>query len=331
MRSDTQRTASCRGRIRALGTLAVIVPLLLVAGCARPHIKGKAARIAGSDPAQLWVEPVDLETRDLFLGPGGRADTPEPGGSYRILGYDTTGHSRGYDVEDGQGRRWRVKIGEEAQSEVVVSRVLWAIGYHQPVLHYLKQWPLTGGGPKDRSAPGRFRLESDHKVVGNWAWGKSNPFDGTRALRGLLVANLLLNNWDFGPDQNRVYQVKKDAEVPQVRYVVQDLGASLGKSRWPWGTRNRVDDFESQGFVKRVASKRVVFDYRSRHRLMVRDITVEDVVWTCRLLTRLSDAQLRDAFRAADYTPELTDRFLRKIRTKIREGIALGSRDEASR
>jgi hypothetical protein len=53
------------------------------------------------------------------------------------------------------------------------------------------------------------------------------------------VANLVLNNWDFGPDQNRIYEMKKDAKdaepgEPRIRYVVQDVGASLGKTRWPW-------------------------------------------------------------------------------------------------
>jgi hypothetical protein len=158
---------------------------------------------------------------------------------------------------------------------VVVSRVLWAIGYHQPTMHYLKGWRIGGGAAKE--APARFRLDSDHEVAGSWGWGKENPFYGTRPLHGLIVANLLLNNWDFGVDQNRVYRVK-NGDFPEIRYVVQDVGGSLGKSTWIWGTRNDIEDFESQGFVKRVRDGRAVFDYRSRHRLMVNDIPVEDVV-----------------------------------------------------
>jgi hypothetical protein len=121
----------------------------------------------------------------------------------------------------------------------------------------------------------------------------------------------------------------KNGDFPEIRYVVQDVGGSLGKSTWIWGTRNDIEDFESQGFVKRVRDGRAVFDYRSRHRLMVNDIPVEDVVWACRLLDRLSERQLRDAFRAADYAPEVTQRYIQKIRLKIREGLAL--RPESAR
>jgi hypothetical protein len=159
----------------AIGFAAVaLTAFSLAAGCARGHVKPKAQAVAGLDPAQLWVEPKDLESRDLYLGPGGRADVPDPHSSYRVVGYDTTGHSRGYDVEDDHHRHWRVKTSEEAQSEVVVSRILWSIGYHQPVLHYMKTWRLTGGKPEDEAKPGRFRLDSDHKNVGTWDWSKEN-------------------------------------------------------------------------------------------------------------------------------------------------------------
>src|SRR5262245_39564001 len=301
------RWTPARERRLALATLAALSVLAMspLLGCAPAKVKGKAAAVAGKDPAQLWLGPQDLGSRDLSHGPGGRAKVPEKGATYRVVGFDTTGHSRGYEVEDTQGREWRVKVGDEAQSEVVTSRILWAIGYHQPVVHYVEDWKMTEGRPQDEPAPARFRLESDHKNAGSWSWGEDNPFHTTRAFRGLIVANLVLNNWDFGPDQNRVY-LMTDGENPEVRYVVQDVGASLGKSRWPIGTRNNLEDFESEGLVKRVEGERVVFDYKSWHRMMIKDITVDDVVWTCDLLSRLSDAQLRDAFRAADYSSEAT-------------------------
>src|SRR4030095_14308504 len=50
-----------------------------------------------------------------------------------------------------------------------------------------------------------------HRSAGRWGWGKDNPFYGTRPLRALIVANLVLNNWDFGVDQNRIYKMKDGA------------------------------------------------------------------------------------------------------------------------
>ena len=34
-------------------------------------------------------------------------------------------------------REWSLKLGPEAQSEVVASRLLWAIGFHQPPTYWL--------------------------------------------------------------------------------------------------------------------------------------------------------------------------------------------------
>ena len=85
--------------------------------------------------SELWNEP--NTPRDLFVGPGGSESAPDPLAPYRFVSLDVTGASRGYDVVDARGRRWSVKLGVEAQPEVVVSRLLWAIGDHQPATYYL--------------------------------------------------------------------------------------------------------------------------------------------------------------------------------------------------
>ena len=287
---------------------------------------GAAFRAAPASPpmTSLWVKPVDLASRNLFYGPGGSRLVPRPDVVYRCKDLDTSGYSGGYDVEDPNGRTWDVKVGDEAQSETVVSRILWAIGYHQPVTYYVPSWRMTGG-PTETPEPGRFRLESDHKTEGEWSWQK-NPFVGTRPYRGLVVANWLLNNWDLAASQNRIYRIKDASGRGAQRFVVQDLGAALGKGRWPLGSRNVLEDFEAQGFVEGVENGRVKFEYDSRHRGLLKEITPEDVAWTCRLMARLTDRQLHDAFRAADYPRDARDRFIRKIRQKIRQGLALETR-----
>jgi len=52
---------------------------------------------------------------------------------------------------------------------------------------------------------------------------------------------------------------------------------------------------------------------------------VEHVVWTCGLLNRLSDQQWRDAFRAASYSNDATERYVASLKSKIAEGLALPS------
>jgi hypothetical protein len=52
-------------------------------------------------------------------------------------------------------------------------------------------------------------------------------------------------------------------------------------------------------------------------------MTPADVQWICRRLQHLSDQQWQDAFRAGGYAPELADRFIRRFKQKIAEGLAL--------
>ena len=312
----------------------ILVTVAALSACA------PGVRVANTTPpaeklAELWQLPADLATRDLFSGPGGAAMTPATGIAYTWVSTDTTGYSPGYEVRGPDGRTWDVKLGDEAQSEIVASRVLWAIGYHQPATYYVAKWELSGG-PGGQQQPARFRLSSpDAEVVGDWSWG-DNAFIGTQPYNGLIVANILLNSWDWKTSNNKIYRVKNGVSPPQ-QYVVRDLGASLGKtapSRLLWilpisvrgfgqGTRNNIDDFETQRFIKRVNENEVEFDFHSIYGSVVDLVRPSDVRWTAELLSRVTDAQWDDAFRAAAYDPAVRARFIRKIKAKIAEGLAV--------
>jgi hypothetical protein len=230
---------------------------------------------------------------------------------------------------------WSVKLGPEAQSEVVSSRILWAIGFHQPPTYYLEEWALTGAesGPQ---APGRFRPSlTTHTVSADWSWYE-NPFVGTRAFGGLIVANLMLNNWDWKTSNNKVYDLSDPVNGVSRWFVVRDVGASLGKTTYPtilkWfrlrgfgqGTRNDLPGFESQGFITGFDSDgRPEFDYRGIYRDVIDTVTAADVRWTCQLLNRLSDAQWHDAFRAGGYSADQSARFIAKLKSKIAQGLEL--------
>ena len=289
--------------------------LLLLLSLFLPVAAGEKAPLE-----QLWEPPEDLAARDLFHGPGGTELAP-PDAPFRFVSEDTEGHSGGYEVIDVHGRRWDVKVGEEAQAELVASRILWAVGFHQPVTYYVADWRMSGG-PVQRPPPGRFRLESDHTKEGDWPWRK-NPFSGTPQLHGLLVVNILLDNWDLDEGQNRIYVMEEGVPGPRRRYVVQDLGAALGKPRVRSGTRNDVDGYEQTGFITGLSGKNVRFDFLWRHPRLRSHVTREDVVWICRLLGGLSHRQLDDVFRAAGYSESVRGRFIQKIEEKIRQGLAL--------
>lgn len=114
----------------------------------------------------------------------------------------------------------------------VTSRILWGIGFHQPPTYYLNSWNLTGAETGGQPA-GRFRPElRGHKVVGEWSWYE-NPFVGSQEYGGLIVANLILNSWDWKMSNNKIYAVEKPLNGVSQWYVVRDLGASLGKTTYP--------------------------------------------------------------------------------------------------
>ena len=309
-------------RVVCLVSVAALAP-----ACARPSLRtpeeSPRTGAASAPLEQLWRSPSNLGQRNLYWGSSQPGRVPSTTVEYKVLRRDESGYSAGYDVEGPDGRHWDIKLGREVQTEIVLSRILWALGYHQPETYYVTNWKLAGEW-KDEGTPARFRLQSDHETEGEWAW-LENPFQATQPLQGLVAINILLANWDFKTSNNRIYRAL-DGRPPQRRFVVQDLGASLGKARVfpiPVGTRNDIDDFESTELVKSVKGEKVVLDYRGLHGDVLEEMQASDVVWGCTLLNRLSDAQFADAFRAAGYDAAVTGRYITKIRAKIQEGLAL--------
>ena len=47
------------------------------------------------------------------------------------------------------------------------------------------------------------------------------------------------------------------------------------------------------------------------------------MIWACRLMARVSDAQWTDVFRAAGYPEDTRQRYVTKLKAKIAEGLAL--------
>jgi hypothetical protein len=305
---------------------------LLTFGCSRVVRLGTARStspggVAPDALAQLWVDRGDASRLDLYQGPADPTMVPEPGARFVVLARDTRGFSRGYDLQDASGREWSSKHGLEAQSEVVASRVLWALGYHQPPTFYVERWVKVEGGQPAPGEPSRFRPKQPEIVRGgHWSWYR-NPFVDTAPYRGLLVLMRVLNNWDLLDRNNYVYESRRADGTVERRYVVQDLGASLGRTRIVpvSGTRNDVEDFEEQGFIKGVSRDGAVhFDDLGRHdRRLYGVVGVADVRWTCARLERLTPAQWRDAFRAAGYPAPVADRFIRRIQEKVRAGMIL--------
>jgi hypothetical protein len=279
--------------------------------------------------SEFWNE-APIESLDLFHGPGGEALAPADGRTFTLVGYDTTGYSPGYDVVDAEGREWDVKIGKEVRPEIVVSRLMWAVGYHQLPTYYVGRWRLMDDEGVVTDQPvARFRIDRGNE--GTWSWSE-NPFVGTRPFKGLFVLFVMVNNWDVKDSQNAVYTWQRgDRGDGAARiYTVKDVGASLGRTPWKltWGgNRDNLLDFEEEGFIKRVDGDLVEFHYGGAWRasFLEDDITTADVRWIAERLNQLSDEQWADAFRAGGYTGEEADRYIRRLKQKVAEGLAVGS------
>jgi hypothetical protein len=300
------------------------VPLVFATVSCAHNSHMRAATGASID--ELWIAPPDITQRDLFVGPGGDRLMPDPNDRYEVTDIKVTGTQPGYDVKDGKGREWSVKLGVESRVEVTASRIAWAIGFHQPPTYYLARWNRLEDGKVVPTDSARFRFESKSlEKVGEWAW-TDNPFSGTRPLAGLLALMVILNNWDLYTGQNAIYRVDEEGQPSRRWFVVRDLGASLGRTEWVnKASKGDTIGFVNERFIAGVDRNRVRFHFIDHWREpKVHDmITPADLRWVCGLLAQLTPKQWSDAFRAGGFTERETEVYVKRIREKIAEGMAL--------
>jgi hypothetical protein len=303
-------------------------------GGATHDLRLPAAPPSKEQMAQFWIDP-GSSPRDAFYGVGGRKYAPDPDAHYKLKGKDELGFSVSYDVVGPDGVEWSAKIGAEAQTETVMSRVLWALGYHQPPLYYLPSWNLIsegGGSKKESEARFRPKLDQLDRKDEFWKWS-DNPYVGTRPFAGLFVILLMFNSTDLKNDNNSIYELKEPwPAMPDVRrwFVVRDLGAALGETGKLYPRRNWIDGFEKEAFITGVEGRQIRFAYTGRHQELLRMVTAADLRWAATRLQRLTERQWHDAFRAANYTDDVRDRYLRKIREKIAQALEASAAAQGS-
>jgi hypothetical protein len=330
-------------RVRAYTALAAALVLLMLS-MAQPALavgdksKKKKKSVPAGRPV-LWKAPDDLPSRDLFLGPGGERMKPDTR-SVTFLKAEKGGYSPKFRVRDATGREWVAKLGKEAQSETAAVRLLWAVGY-QTEVNYLVPCVHIKGAPRPRKKVGRcegdgfsnVRFEARPEYLeraGEWKW-KRNPFVGRRELQGLIVMMGLINNWDIKDANNVILYApaRTNGGVAESLYAISDLGATFGKTgRLPFfwritRSRNKPKDYARAGFIDKVKGNRVAFRYGGKNRGLFKNISVEDAKWIGGLLSRLSDRQIADAFRAANYSPAEVRLMADSVRRRIDELVRL--------
>ncbi len=297
---------------------------LVAAACGGATVRLPERPPTATQLSELWIDPGPTP-RDTCHGIGGTQYAPQPDALYVFDAKDETGFSASYDVVGPDGTEWSAKIGPEAQTEVVVSHLLWGLGYHQPPVYYLPKWQVRmADGTINMESEARFRpkLRFLERQTEYWTWHES-PFLGTHPLNGLLVILLMLNGTDLKSDNNSTYVLSKPWDGAGRWFVVRDVGAALGETGTLFPRRNWLEGFEEEGFIEHVENGRIEFAYRGRHQELLDVITPADVHWAAQRLQRLTERQWRDAFRCANYADPIAERYIRRITQKITDGLAL--------
>lgn len=299
--------------------------------------------------AVLWRDPGSVAKRNLFYGPGSAALAPVA--PFTFIKEDKGGESPKFEVRDARRTVWTIKLGPEAQAETVSTRLVWAVGYFAEEAYYydevrVENLPRLSRGMDYVSGNvvrgARFEPKRKNMKRGKpWDW-RNNPFEDTRELSGLKVLMILLNNFDARADNNRIIYVD-GPRGREARFFVTDLGATLGRAGGLGGTRtkNNLVDFLSTKFVRGIDAKDgvVEFDYDTRPRgfghltvlhpfyyrgevnkeKAMRGIPIAHARWIGGLLSRLSNEQLRDAFRAANYSEGTRESYVSSLRERINQ------------
>ncbi len=294
-------------------SLVVFSASALPAQAQKEKDKSNKPKIAYNGPAILWRAPDDIASRNLLLGAGGEAMKPNLS-RITYLEDKTGGYSKKYRVRDASGVEWIAKLGKEAQPDTAANRLIWAIGYEPEIAYLVPSVTIEGKGTFQN-----VRFESRNKSVdriGNWLWA-DNPFLGKPEFQALKVFMALINNWDLKDDNNEILVERGNAASTR-RYIISDLGGSFGKTGGFFSrTRNEPEDYVKAEFVKAVNGNKIDFNYGGKNQKLFEDVTVADAKWLAGLFAQLSDEQLKDAFRAANYTPAEVDQLAGAVRKRV--------------
>jgi len=304
-------------RYRAIEKLTLFVIFISFAtgvSAQKKDDKDKKADMSGTPV--MW-QSVSIPDQDLMAGPGGDAMKPDLS-SITFVSEEKGGFSQKYKITDGAGRKWVAKIGPEAQSETAAVRLLAAIGYKTEINYLAPTLTIPGKGTFNNV---RLEARPDNvKRLETWSW-KDNPFKGTKEFQGLKIMMSFLNNWDMKEANNVVIR-----DGDQLQYVISDLGVSFGKTGpvglplfWRIGrSRNEPEAYAESDFIKNVKSGKINFSFKGKNTSLLSDITREDGRWLADRLIQLSDKQIKDAFRAANYSPGEIDLLTQSVRSRIR-------------
>ncbi len=304
-----------RNRFEYWRVLLLVMLLALPLSAQAQDDKAKKEKKTPTGTPVFWTEPTDISSRNLLLGAGGEAMKPDIS-KLTFIEEKTGGYSKKYRVRDAKGNEWIAKLSKESQPDTAANRLLWALGYPTEIAYLVPKATIEGKGEFEN-----VRLEArpkDVDRVGNWMW-ENNPFQNTPEYRGLKILMIMINNWDMKDDNNEILAMRNPTTgEAELRYIISDLGGSFGKTGGFFSrSRNEPNDFAKAEFIKAVKGEVIDFNYGGKNQKLFSGITVADARWLSNLFKGLSDEQIKDAFRSANYTPEEVDLLTAALKSRI--------------
>jgi hypothetical protein len=236
-----------------------------------PNVRARNVNTVDEVPDSSWFvnrlgrRPVSVA--EVTRGPDATSGPDD--GVWTVTSSKSNGITPGFVVRDSSGERWFLKFdapghrGMATGAEVIVTKLLWALGYHVPEVHiaYLhpervaiaaeaKFTPTDGKARRmeradvaallqhaDREPDGSYRVIASRGLprVGAFRFYDTNPDDPNdivphehrRELRGLRVFAAWLNHVDAKGGNTLDALIKENGRA-YVRHYLQDFGSTLG-------------------------------------------------------------------------------------------------------
>ena len=316
---------------RMAGTIRL---MLVILGCAAIGCAPLASRAQGSvrekrdsviARADVWLQ-TDVPTMNVKLGPQGPGSF-EPGATVpcTYVSKHLSGASPKFACRTSAGDELKVKYGGEngeVYGEVAASRLLWALGFGADHMYAVRV--ICRGCPVDIGEVGREQGDRivdpaaiERKMPGqelfdSWKWDELAKIDETaggapKAERdALMLIAVLLQHSDSKPQQQRVVCVEgsalSDGKCGRPLMMIQDLGVTFGRAnplnQHKHGSVN-LAEWEKVKIWKESSKCIGNLSGSVTGTLQDPEIGEEGRAFLARMLTQLSDTQLRDMFDAA--------------------------------
>ncbi len=293
-----------------------------------------AERAAAIARAQVWT-PTRVAAMDLRIGPRGHGSfAPEQTVTCDYVAKKLSGNTPKFACKSDDDEL-KVRYGRsngEVYAGVAATRLLWALGFGAdalyPVRVICRGCPATLGGEGadghdalrfdiaaiERKLPGR---DMDTREVSGWAWPELDRVDAQRggapgAQRDALkLLAVLIQHTDSKSEQQRLLCPDDDghkqnlADCPRPLMMIHDVGQTFGTgnqfNRQAVGSVN-LREWKNTP-IWRDASRCIGNLTQSQTGTLVDPRISEDGrAFLARLLTQLTDRQLRDLFTVARFT-----------------------------